>query len=186
MKKLKLSDVRKEFRFTINKNSTLDGHDLVNKKHPLVMDYDVWLPSIGVELQRLLCWSLTQKQEFILSILKNTPIPKVSIVTHKYNNGDKVHQVIDGKQRITTYISFMRGEFSLATGHFYDDLGTDCMYVMNSFYFHADIAFSYYDAAISDEYKISWFRQVNFTGTDQDINHINKLTSRLDNLLLDK
>ncbi len=179
MKELKLSDVRKSFKFTMNKGMSFDGFDLYEKcTHPVRMDYDVYLPTKGMNLQRELCWTLHQKQEFILSILKGNSIPKISLIQHRDVDNitaEKVNQVIDGKQRITTYASFINGGFALSSGHNISDLAKDAQNELLRFWFVADIAYSYYDKPITDDEKIDWFEQINFTGTPQDADHLLKL-----------
>lgn len=182
MNKLQLKDVRRQFKFTINKGVSFDGIELINSKHPLNMDFEVYLPSIGMNLQRPLCWSLNQKQEFIMSILKGNPIPKISMICHKENGNEYLTakwEVIDGKQRLSTYISFCKGEFPLKSGHFMDDLDNDCKKEIFGFYFYMDKAYSYWDMPISDADKIAWFAQINFTCTPQDEQHLLKLTGIL-------
>jgi len=66
------------------------------------LDFDVFLPSIGKNLQRELCWTLLQKQELILSILKGIQIPKMAFVFINH----KIIQVVDGKQRLSALIDF--------------------------------------------------------------------------------
>ena len=176
MELLELSYFRKEFKFTVNKNSSFGAYDMF--KNRVTMDFDVFLPSKGINLQRELCWTLNQKQEFIISILKGISIPKISIINHSINdNRDKVCMVIDGKQRLTTYLSFLKNEFCLPTGHYFKNLNGQCQHELTRFWFSADVAFSYYDEPISDEDKITWFEQINFTGTPQDAEHLTKLKS---------
>ena len=123
-----------------------------------------------------------QKQEFIMSILKGNPIPKISMICHKENGNEYLTakwEVIDGKQRLSTYISFCKGEFPLKSGHFMDDLDNDCKKEIFGFYFYMDKAYSYWDMPISDADKIAWFAQINFTCTPQDEQHLLKLTGIL-------
>ena len=181
MEPLKLSDIKKEFKFTMNKNTSFDGREMLGDR-PITVDFDVWLSSRNMNLQRPLCWTLIQKQEFIISILKGNPIPKVSIISHKPDEtSDKIYQIIDGKQRISTYIAFMKGEFTLraitaGNGEYsFNDLDKECQQILLRFYFIADMAYSYYDAPISDADKIDWFYQVNFTGTQQEVEHMDNL-----------
>jgi len=57
-------------------------------------------------------WSEEQKSLFIDSLMRNYPIPMIYL--NKKNRGSKyVYEVIDGKQRLSTIISFYNGEFAL-------------------------------------------------------------------------
>ena len=72
------------------------------------IDFDVYLPSIGKNLQRELCWTLEQKRELINSILIGRHIPHFAIISIIDPNDQKeeIFQVIDGKQRLSSMISF--------------------------------------------------------------------------------
>ncbi len=181
MEKLKLSDVRREFKFSMNKNTPFHGFDLsIRSKHTYRMDFDVFLPTKKMNLQRPFVWTLHQNQELICSILKGNSIPKISLIQHRDINNitaEKLNQVIDGKQRINAYKSFLDGAFCLPTGHYFDDLEKDAQQELLRFWFVADIAYSYFDKPISDDDKIAWFAQINFTGTPQDEAHLLKLKS---------
>jgi len=41
------------------------------------------------------------------------------------------------------------------------------------------MAFSYEDEPISDDDKIRWFNQLNFAGTPQEQDHVNKLKNAI-------
>ena len=50
---------------------------------------------------------------------------------------------------------------------------------INRFSFQGDMAFSYDTEQISDDDKIRWFNQLNFAGTPQEQEHIDKLKKGL-------
>lgn len=178
MEPLKLSDVRKEFKFSIGKGLGFDWNRFVNGHYENgVVDFDVFLPTKGMNLQRELCWNLKQKQELILSILKENPIPKISIMVYRDGNGFTTTslQVIDGKQRINAYIDFVNNKFPLESGHYYKDLGDDCKRCILLFRTTCDEASAYFGDRISDEDKIGWFEQINFAGIPQDEQHLKNL-----------
>ena len=64
---------------------------------------------IAPPFQRGLVWKMDQKRELIESILMGIPMPAVYVFEDE--NGQK--QVVDGRQRISTIISFLNDEFSL-------------------------------------------------------------------------
>ncbi len=66
--------------------------------------------TIAPPFQRKLVWNAEQKRELIESILMGIPIPVIYVFEDE--NGHK--QVVDGRQRISTIISFMNNEFKLA------------------------------------------------------------------------
>jgi len=65
---MKLSDFRKQLPFLVQDNMTVFYSMRMLKKYTL--DFDVYLPSIGKNLQRPFVWTLEQKQALILSVLK--------------------------------------------------------------------------------------------------------------------
>lgn len=179
MKKLTQKDVCKEFKFSMNKDTCpFDRlYDRVSE-HRYEFDWDVYLPTKGMNLQRPFVWTLFQKQQFILSLMKGAPIPKVAVIRHEFENHKTIWQVIDGKQRLSTYLQFIGNEFPIihdGVEYYFNDLDELFQYRMNTYNFYADVAYSYWDKEISDNDKIIWFNQINFAGTPQDVEHMNKL-----------
>ena len=77
---LKLSDVRKKMPFHINYGlSAFTMRDLLERNH-YDLDFDVFLPSKGKNLQRPFCWTLDQKQELIMSLLKGVSISTMAFI----------------------------------------------------------------------------------------------------------
>lgn len=64
---------------------------------------------IDPDFQRNLVWTSKQKNEFIESILMGIPVPGM----YFFENDQGIKQIVDGRQRITTIISFMNNEFTL-------------------------------------------------------------------------
>lgn len=181
MKKLSHKDVCVEFKFNISKNTCpFDRlYDRVSSSK-YELDFDVFLPTKGFNLQRPLVWTLHQKQQFILSIMKGLAIPKIAVIRHVNEDDSTVWQIIDGKQRISTYLQYVAGEFPIIHNgieYFFKDLDELFQFKMNTYDFYGDIAYSYWDKPISDDDKILWFNQINFAGTPQDEEHMNMLLS---------
>jgi len=133
-----------------------------------VIDYDVRLAT-GESLQRPLVWTLNQKSEWIWSLIQERPIPPVAI-----NQTDTAFEVIDGKQRMHTIGEYLREEFPLIHG--------------NDKYLFSELPKEYQDQIrgarpvqgylahdLTDLQKIQWFGWINYAGTAQDQEHINKL-----------
>ncbi len=175
---LKLSDVRKSIEFKIQNSSLHYLGRIADGRYGYLIDFDVYLPSIGKNLQRDFCWTLEQKQELIISILKGVKIASLAVIQHEAEDGTRTFKIIDGKQRLSTMISFFKGEFSLQinnNSYFYKDLEVAAQKEIELFRVDADIAYEYWDTMISDEQKIAWFEMINFAGTPQDIEHLNNL-----------
>jgi hypothetical protein len=144
------------------------------------IDFDVYLPSKGMNLQRDYVWDILQKRELIWSILMNRHIPRmamINIITEDTGT-DGVYQVIDGKQRLSTMIDFYNNKFHLEIDnkfYLYIDLPDDYQRVISGFMFPYYIVSEDYVNKFTDEDKITWFRYINFAGTPQDAEHFDKL-----------
>lgn len=155
-----------------------DGHD-----HTI--DYDVYLPSIGMNLQRDFCWTDLQKSEFILSILKGTKILPLAEIYHIHADGRATtHHIIDGKQRLSTLLDFVNGKEGLFLiynncAYTFTDLDEDAQRQILLYRFEVNRAWEYDDSPISDTHKIAWFEKLNFSGTQQDKGHLDKLKAKL-------
>lgn len=189
--KLKLNQVRAETPYIQNRGNAIlhlsDRADI--KEGTIIIDYDVHLLS-GINLQRLFVWTLEQKQNFILSILKGIDIPKVAIWKEYISKKEEiltgktflsrdevvgeVWHVIDGKQRISSFLDFLNGIFPVIVSgkeYYLQDFDDNLISVVNSFTFKADIAWR----EITDRQKVEWFNLINFSGTPQEKTHIDNL-----------
>lgn len=174
------SSLQKTFPFHINKG-VVDFHVSRMMKNLNLFDFEVFLPSKGVNLQRDLVWTKEQKNSLILTMLKRQKWGTVVIVRHEENGGvldDPTYEVIDGKQRLTTIISYIKGEFPIEYGgyqFYYDDLPVDYQKIIYHSPVIADIAYSYEWEKITDDQKIELFEYVNWLGTPQDQEHMENL-----------
>lgn len=100
---LKLSDIRKPLKIDVQSPCVITRLGRIENRYDI--DWDIIL-SDGKLLQRDFCWSHEQKSELILSVLKNIPIPPFSFIIGGKN--DKTLRVIDGKQRLSTLIDFIK------------------------------------------------------------------------------
>jgi hypothetical protein len=176
--KLSIKSFRTDLPFNVNRGMAgFQIRDLINKDY-YELDFDVYLPSKKMNLQRPLVWDTKQKKSLIESIMKGIYIPSITVIQHE-NEGDKkrILRIIDGKQRLTTVISFYNGEFGIDFGGkewFFNDLSDQAKRLVDDC-FRVDIGYSYYDKPITDEWMIKWFEMINFAGTPQDIEHLNNL-----------
>jgi uncharacterized protein with ParB-like and HNH nuclease domain len=146
------------------------------------IDFDVYLPSKGMNLQRGLVWSLQQKRELIWSILMNRKIPRLALMNVIIDeiDIDGVYQVIDGKQRLSTMIEFLNNKFTLEIDrkeYFMRDLPIEYQRVIKGYPFAYYIANEPIGKPFSDQDKIDWFKYINFAGTPQDLEHFKRLKS---------
>jgi hypothetical protein len=143
----------------------VQGKDVLRKK----FDFDVYLPSRGINLQRDLCWTLAQKQALIESVIIRRSIPPISVVLTL----DDVYQVIDGKQRLSAFIEYIQGGFDFC-GYYFNQLPQE-YYQRIQRYEICAYRLCESNTPITDDEKIEWFQWINFAGTPQDIAHMEKL-----------
>lgn len=145
------------------------------------IDWDVYLPSKGINLQRSFVWDLNQKRELIWSVLIGRHIPHMAFINIIIGNDNKyidVYQIIDGKQRFSTIIDFTEDKFTIlieGREYLFSELPLDYQRGIDNFYFRYYLLNENFEDRITDEQKIRWFKFINFAGTPQDIEHMNKL-----------
>ena len=134
-------------------------------------DFDVWLPTKNMNLQRSLVWSLDQKRSLIESVIIRRSIPPISVIQLM----NDTYQVIDGKQRLSTIIQYIAGEFDFC-GYLFDDLPREYLLQIKRHFITA-YRLCERETPVTDDEKIEWFKWINFAGTLQDMDHMNKLSS---------
>ncbi|AFF28115.1 gp117 [Sphingomonas phage PAU] len=173
MKTLTLSDFLKENHFDLEVHNPIHitPYNLLRKNTKL--DFDVIV--FGVPLQRTVVWKEYQKQELILTLLKGQEIPEIyAICQCHYDKSDKVYQIIDGKQRLTTILDFMENKFPIQFGNdlfMYDHLDEHLQRRIWNCSLRMSIVYEYPDTIVSDIDKIKWFNLLNFSGTLQSHQH---------------
>lgn len=181
-KLLYLSDVRTQLPFHINYGmADISIKNILDPNWNIIIDWDVYLPSKNMNLQRGFVWTLEQKQELIYSIFKGIQLPPISVIQHRHDDGKMTYKIIDGKQRLSTILSFVKNEFPIVWNnqeYFFDDMDKSIKgELLYHGLFRSNIGYEYDDSPISDEDKIKWFNQINWAGTQQDKEHIQKLLS---------
>lgn len=167
-------------KYTHHINKGLSFHYLGKLEGKANWDFDVFLPTKSLNLQRDLVWTIEQKTALILTILKDQKIPVIVVIQNDKDESRKYNwQVIDGKQRMTTLFAYLKNEFAIVyegNEYFFKDLPEDCQKQILSYdEITIDVHYSYDDDPITDQTKIDLFEEINWLGTPQDINHLNKL-----------
>ena len=180
---LTLDHIRRVIDFKIS--DTVSMHYLcriIDGKYNIVLDFDVYLPTKGKNLQRPLVWTLFQKQQLIMSVLKGIKLPPIMYIEYRNdldpNDQTVTYKIIDGKQRLSTLISFYQGEFPIeyeGTEYFISDLDEWAARAISHITLDSKRVYEYPDAQLTDDQKIAWFEMINFAGTPQDIEHLNNL-----------
>jgi len=144
------------------------------------IDFDVYLPTKEINLQRDFVWDIEQKRELIWSVLMNRNIPRMAMmnVISDSDDIDGVYQVIDGKQRLSAMIDFYNNKYTLVIDgneYLFNELPMDYQSVIKGYHFAYYIAHESIGDAFTDEDKVKWFMYINFAGTPQDKAHFKKL-----------
>lgn len=158
-------------------------------------DFDIYLPSLGVNLQRPYTWDDKQRSELIESFFKGIYIPPITFIYSRTIGAgidETMYRIIDGKQRLTTFMMFYRNEFPLlkyGLEFYYKDLSEmlqgkfDTMWVKcNVFYEYRYLDKPTESILFSDEDLIDLFEFLNFKGTPQDENHLIELRNKINKL----
>ena len=176
MSLLQLDQIRKPLPFDKN-NGLCIGNIRAILEGRIKFDFEVFLPELNKTLQRPLVWTLLQKQELILSILKGNKLPYMAFVM---NDDTNVYQVIDGKQRLNAILEFGNNKFPLEVDgktYFFNCLSQDAVMYFKRYMIEGNVAYESRLGYMRDSYKRSWFEQINFSGTEQDKDHLIYLNS---------
>lgn len=162
------------------------------------LDFDVYLPSYGRNLQRPLVWTEHQKSELIKSILRDIPIAPLTIVQVRDRLAEEplVWQIIDGKQRLTTILSYLRGEFPIKIDnehYYYNVLPEELQKKIKWFDVRAYMVYHniYHDTdhmtakelareTVTDNDRIELYLYINYSGTQQDERYMDELANIVD------
>jgi uncharacterized protein with ParB-like and HNH nuclease domain len=144
------------------------------------IDFNVFLPSIGKNLQRDFVWNLQQKRELIFSILIGRHIPHMAIINtiNETDISDDILLIIDGKQRLSTIFDFIDDKFSIILEekeYLFSELPNDYKLAIDKLYVRYYVVNEEFDNRITDKDKINWFKFLNFAGTAQELDHMNSL-----------
>lgn len=177
---LSLSRFQKKYKHHINLGVSF--HILKRIVSDIEFDFDVYLPSIGKNLQRPLCWTIEQKRALVLSVLRNQKLNPITVarIEEAGRSGGRGFwfKVIDGKQRLTTLFSFMYDEFSIEVDgveYLFSELPEDCKNQIRFYNLTWDVHYHYDDAPISDQTIIDIFEDCNFLGTPVEVEHLKTL-----------
>lgn len=179
MSKFSIKRYREDYESIFNRvGSSTQVIEKYKQLPNLNIDFDVYLPDYKINLQRDFVWSLEQQQEFILSIFKKVYLTPVSVVVNDTSD-NKVYQVIDGKQRISTIIAYLNNKFPVKVDKdsiYYNDLDQDSKITFGNQHLLGYILYTSEDFdPLTDLDKIKWFEYINFIGTPQDKLHQQKL-----------
>jgi len=171
-------DLRKEYDFDMYP-SRQDSWLRYFKRH--TFDFNVFLESKGINLQRDYVWTLDQKRELINSIIIRRHIPEISLINtiDKNDESKDIYLVIDGKQRLSAMFDFLDDKFTIVLEgeeYLFSQLPNDYQSAISSHPVACMMVNEPWNNRITDDQKIAWFKFINFAGTPQDIEHLNKIS----------
>jgi len=149
------------------------------------IDWDVYLPTIDCNLQRDFVWTKEQKQELIHSVLLHRHIPNCSVIAKmnpRFDDGemDDVFEIIDGKQRLSAIRDYLEDKFTITLEGkplTYSALPEDYQKAVSRYPVRINLVLEPTGKPFTDEQKIKWFKYINFAGTPQDKQHMEKLST---------
>lgn len=135
-----------------------------------------------IHYQRPFCWSLEDKQKLIESIYEDNNCGNIALrerswktVEDLISNGENevaFWDVVDGKQRLDTLISFINDGFKDFHGNFYSDLSE---YSQRKFRNSSAFGFVKLHENVTDEDTIKIFLHINCSGKQMPEEHLNKI-----------
>jgi hypothetical protein len=118
-------------------------------------------------------WAYSKKSFLIDTILKNFPMPPIFLHQHiDTETGKTIYDVIDGKQRLTTIISFIENQVSIPDDFSNDTYGDE---VLNGLFFK-----DFDEKDLTEWKKVFWKYEltIEYVDTDQ-IDIVNNIFDRL-------
>ena len=164
----------------------LFNHTLLTTSHNvLIGNYIFWDQENELDLnayyQRAYVWETKEQQDFLFSLFNNLPLGTISIVNKDSPYGEPNYEVVDGKQRITTLLMFIKNEIPYVVDgvevYFKDLDDVTSRQVRNKTLPYQEL---YHNVKESD--KLKYFYRVNFTGVAQSDEHRAKIEDLLGEL----
>lgn len=143
------------------------------------IDFDVYLMSIGKNLQRGYVWDIRQKRELINSIIIGRNIPNLAI----FERSDEKIFIIDGKQRLSCMFDFLDDKFTIIledNEYLFSELPKDYQEHISGFNVMYYYIFEIKENSVSEKMLFDWFDFINFAGTPQDEEHIRDIKSKFE------
>lgn len=152
--------------------------DITSTVGSFLSDYGSDFFDLHPVYQRGLVWSLEQKQSFIKSLFKKRAKVTPTFLVNPNKIKDGYYEVLDGKQRISTILEFVKGGFAVE-GFYFNDLSLKDIICFKSVPFVYK-TIKYYDKKIGEtemplKNKIELFLQVNEYGEHVSQEHLEKI-----------
>lgn len=137
--------------------------------------------NLSPEYQRDFVWTLEQKQEYIMALLKSRAEIR-PVFIQEFDGENEKFEVVDGKQRLSSIFGFINDEFSLEDGTFFSQLSEKD--VEKILHFNVEYTrFISFSDKIPYDFKLELFLEINVKGTEMSKEQINKVKKMAKNYL---
>lgn len=127
--------------------------------------------------QRGLVWSNEQKELFIKALLKGIVRLTPTYVFNGFSSDTKLYEVLDGKQRLTTLLEFVRNEFTV-DGIYYKDWGYEDVRAFHKLPLVYTLVDGFDDEGLTLALKVELFLQLNSYGEAVDKAHLEMIQKK--------
>lgn len=129
--------------------------------------------NLSPEYQRDFVWTLKQKQEYIMALLKSRAEIR-PVFIQEFDGENEKFEVVDGKQRLNSIFGFINDEFPLEEGTFFSQLSEEDVKKILRFNVEYTRFISFTDK-IPYDFKLELFLELNAKGTQMSKEQINKV-----------
>lgn len=147
----------------------------------IILHYYTWGIDFNPSYQRELCWKQEDKEKLIESILAFRDIGKIVLIKRTYTPNGYGYECLDGKQRLTTIIDFVEDGFTFK-GLYYSEMSMSDKRAFSDYL----VSYAEVDEDISEEDKIRYFLELNIAGVPQSVEHLEKVSEMLHDVLKKK
>ena len=127
--------------------------------------------------QRGLVWSNEQKELFIKALLKGVVRLTPTYVFNGFSSDTKLYEVLDGKQRLTTLLEFVRNKFTV-DGIYYKDWGYEDVRAFHKLPLVYTLVDGFDDEGLTLALKVELFLQLNSYGEVVDKVHLEMIQKK--------
>lgn len=131
-------------------------------------------------------WSSDDAQLLLDQVFDNQPIGSLAVVLNQDSDISHYCEIVDGRQRLTTLIRFVKGLFPYIDEHGREVYFCDMTKYDQSAFKKTKVP--YYelsnenDGTVTDKQKVDFFYRVNFAGVPQSESHKKHLETLLEQL----